>query len=152
MQRVGLGGWVEAFQQKLPTNCSSIARLRETSTQDLHKLGFKLSPMHVRQVLGALRKEPLATELADTNGTIALQPGGPAQGQRTNPDNTGREPQKLADGSSHDRGHVNDNGGHNSIAAGTEVKSEQLDMSVDVNSDAAGDGSENGGAVDDVQG
>jgi hypothetical protein len=145
MQRVGLGGWIAAFQKNLPTHCSSIARLRKTSTQDLHKLGFKLSPAHVRQVLGALRKEPLATELAASNGLAVLQAGGPGQAQRKSPENTGGREQELTD-----REHDHDNEGRASTAVGTNAASEQLDMSVDINGDEAGGGSDNGDAGDDV--
>jgi hypothetical protein len=77
MKRVGLEAWVAAFQKNLPQNCESIARVRKTTRRDLVKLGYKLTAAHVRSVLGALRKEPLATEL----GSAAVS--APAAAPRT---------------------------------------------------------------------
>ena len=71
MKRVGLKPWLAAFQKNLPQNCTSIARVRETTPEDLKTLGFKLTAAHVSSVLRALRKEPLAMELGSATARLS---------------------------------------------------------------------------------
>jgi len=64
MERIQLGGWWEAFQDSLPENCKSIARMRKTTARELKKLPFDLATEDVESVIGALKEEPLESELA----------------------------------------------------------------------------------------
>ena len=68
MERVGLGAWKEAFETSLPQKCVSIAAVRTTTRQDLGRLPFKLEAAHIMQVMKALRKDPLETEIAGSRG------------------------------------------------------------------------------------
>ena len=68
MQRIGLGAWKDAFEKSLPQKCVSIAAIRTTTPQDLGRLPFKLEPAHMMQVMKALKKEPLDTEIAGGGG------------------------------------------------------------------------------------
>ena len=70
MERVGLGAWKEAFEKSLPQKCVSIAAVRTTTRQDLGKLPFKLASAHLMQVMKALKKEPLETEVAGGGGGL----------------------------------------------------------------------------------
>lgn len=135
MNRVGLGAWLAKFQENLPENCSSIARIRKTSPQDLHQLGFKLTAAHVKQVQRALRKEPLADELAATNEPAAdqLRQLVPVQGRSADATDGSHQRQDVV----LDENVVEGNG-HDSASG-------QLDMSVDMNSNRDVEGS------DDVQ-
>ena len=144
MERVGLGGWIAAFQQNLPANCSSIAMIRKTSPQDLHKLGFKLSAAHLRQVQRALHKEPLATELA-----AALQPAQPRS-----PEGAGRHEEEPANESGRDStsAGVDDTLGQlDGLDSTATDNTAGVDMSIDINASALDEDGGGSGGGDDVE-
>eukprot|EP01043_Picozoa_sp_COSAG02_P024752 COSAG02_NODE_1364_length_13033_cov_176.652292_3_plen_2127_part_00 len=67
MERVGLMAWHDYFEEHLPANMKSIRTLRATTSADLRRMATKanmrLDARTSQQVLDALKKEPVSTEV-----------------------------------------------------------------------------------------